>query len=95
MGAVLHHDGGVVAQQRGPDKTNAITSVEPLFAALPRQGAVVTGDAMFAQKSRATYLVEAKQAEYVFTVKANQPTLRQEIVALQLGAFPPSAPHRG
>jgi len=95
VGAVLHHDGVVVAQQRVPDKTNEITSVEPLFAALPMQGAVVTGDAMFAQKSIATHLVEAKQAEYVFTVKDNQPTLRQDIVDLQLGAFPPSAPHRG
>ncbi|MGH7644456.1 MAG: ISAs1 family transposase [Gemmatimonadales bacterium] len=91
VGAVLHHDGVVVAQQRVPDKTNEITSVDPLFATLPIAGAVVTGDAMFAQKAIATHLVEAKHADYVFTVKDNQPTLRQDIVDLQLGAFPPSA----
>ncbi len=95
MGAVLHRDGVVVAQQRVSDKTNEITSVAPLFAALAIDGAVVTGDAMFTQTAIATHLVEAKQADYVFTVKDNQPTLRQDIVDLQLGAFPPSAHHGG
>ncbi len=91
VGAVLHRDGVVVAQQRVPDKTNEITSVAPLFAARSIAGAVVTGDAMFAQKAIATHVVKAKQADYLFTVKDNQPTLRQDIVDLQLGAFPPSA----
>ena len=95
VGAVLHREGVVVAQQRVPDKTNEMTSVAPLFAALSIEGAVVTGDAMFAQKAIATHLVEAKQADYVFTVKDNQPTLRQDIADLQLGAFPPSAHHGG
>jgi hypothetical protein len=95
VGAVLHRDGVVVAQQRVSDKTNEITSVAPLFAALAIDGAVVTGDAMFTQTAIATHLVEAKRADYVFTVKDNQPTLRQDIVDLQLGAFPPSAHHGG
>jgi len=90
VSAVLHRDGVVVAQHRVPDKTNEITSVEPVLAAVPVAGAVVTGDAMFAQKAIARHLVEQKQADYLFTVKANQPTLRQDIIDLTLGAFPPS-----
>ena len=91
VSAVLHRDAVVVAQHRVPDKTNEITSVEPLFAELDIQGAVVTGDAMFTQTAIAEHLVEAKHADYVFTVKDNQPTLRQDIEELQLDAFPPSA----
>jgi len=93
VSAVLHHAGVVLAQHRVAEKTNEITSVAPLFAALPIAGAVVTGDAMFTQKDIATHVVEDKHADYVFTVKDNQPTLRQDIQHLGLGASPPSAPH--
>jgi len=93
VSAVLHHDGLVVAQQRVPDKTNEITSVTPVFADRDITGAIVTGDAMFTQKDIATHLVQDKHADYLFTVKDNQPTLRQDIVDLQLDATPPSAHH--
>ena len=36
------------------------------------------------------YLVEDKEAEYLFTVKGNQKTLRQDIKDLNLNSFPPS-----
>ncbi len=91
VGAVLHREGLVVAQHRVAEKTNEQTSVAPLLADCALTGAVVTGDAMFTQKTIATHLVEQKQADYLFTVKENQPTLRDDIVALQLDAFPPSA----
>ena len=93
VSAVLHQDGLVVAQQRVPDKTNEMTSVAPVFADRDITGAVVTGDAMFTQKAIATHLVHDKHADYLFTVKNNQPTLRQDIVDLQLDATPPSAHH--
>jgi hypothetical protein len=35
--------------------------------------------------------VEEKKADYLFTVKENQPTLKQDIADLHLEAFPPSA----
>ena len=35
--------------------------------------------------------VTNKQADYLFTVKDNQPTLRQDIESLHLEAFPPKA----
>ncbi len=90
VGAVVHGEGLVVAQTRVADKSNEITSVEPLLERLEIAGAVVTGDAIFAQKSIATYLVEQKQADYLFTVKDNQPTLKSDIEALGLEGFPPS-----
>jgi predicted transposase YbfD/YdcC len=54
------------------------------------KGAVVTADSLHTQKETARYLVEEKKADYVFTVKDNQPTLRKDIQQLGLSAFPPS-----
>ena len=38
-------------------------------------GAVVTADALHTHADAAGFLVTGKQAHYLFTVKANQPTL--------------------
>jgi hypothetical protein len=91
LSAVLHQEGIVVAQHPVGDKTNEIPCLQPLLEGLPLQGAVVTADALHTQTETARYLVEDKHADYVFTVKDNQPTLRQDIDDLQLDAFPPSA----
>jgi len=93
VSAVVHGDDAViVAQHRVDDKTNEITSVEPLFASLDITDSVVTGDAMFTQKAIATHIVQDKHADYLLAVKDNQPTLRQDIEDLHLErAFPPSA----
>jgi hypothetical protein len=94
VSAVLHRDAVVVAQHRVADKTNEISSPPPLLEPLDITGAVVTADAMFTQTAIATHLVEDKHADYLFTVKDNQPTLRQDIEDLHLqDAFPPSARH--
>jgi hypothetical protein len=90
VGAVVHEEGVVVAQTRVADKRNEITSVEPLLRSLDIEGAVVTGDAIFTQKNIARYVVEEKKADFLFTVKDNQPTLKQDIEDLHLEAFPPS-----
>ena len=91
VSAVLHADGTVVAQTRVPDKTNEIKSVRPLLDGRQVQGAVITGDAIFTQHEIAKYIVEEKQADYLFVVKDNQPTLRKDIESLHLEAFPPRA----
>lgn len=90
VSAVLHKEGLVLAQSRVSDKTNEMKCVKPLLEDLDIQGAVVTGDAMFTQKQVAEYLVDEKGADYLFTVKANQPTLLSDIEDLRLEAFPPS-----
>lgn len=94
LSALLHREGIVLAQHRVPDKTNEIPGVVPLLEDLSMEGAVVTGDAMHTQKATATHIVEQKKADYLFTVKDNQPTLRQHIADLGLGSFPPSGRNR-
>ena len=48
---------------------------QPLLADLDLAGAVVTADALHAHAETAKFLVTTKRADYLFTVKANQPTL--------------------
>lgn len=79
LSAVIHKEGIVVAQQRVDEKTNEITHVKPLLDTLNLEGAVVTADALLTQKNIADYLVREKKADYVFTVKGNQQTLRDDI----------------
>lgn len=82
LAAVVHGQGTVVMQTRVPGKTNEITCVRPLLDKLDIRGTVVTADALLTQVDIARYLVEEKGADYVFTVKDNQPTLRQDIADL-------------
>jgi predicted transposase YbfD/YdcC len=90
LSAILHQDAVVVAQAAVPATTNEIPTLPALLEPLPLAGAVVTADALHTQVETACFLVEAKHADYVFTVKDNQPTLRDDIATLQLDAFPPA-----
>jgi hypothetical protein len=92
LSAFLPGQGAVLAQQEIPHTTNEITVVKALLDPVPLEGGVVTADAIHTQKETAAYLVEEKKADYVFTVKDNQPSLRQAIQDLNLVDFPPSAP---
>jgi len=56
------------------DKSNEITAVPKLLELLELTGAVVTLDAMHCQKETAT-AIRSRGADYILTVKANQPTL--------------------
>lgn len=60
------------------DKSNEITAVPKLLALLELAGAVVTLDAMHCQKETTAAIVN-KQADYVITVKDNQPGLHEAI----------------
>ena len=93
LSAILHQDAVVVAQAAVPATTNEIPALPALLAPLPLAGVVVTADALHTQAETARFLVEAKHADYVFTVKENQPTLRDDIAALRLDAFPPAGHH--
>jgi len=95
LSAILHQDAVVVAQAAVPATTNEIPTLPRLLAPLPLAGAVVTADALHTQAETARFLVEEKQAAYVFTVKENQPTLREDIATLRLDAFPPAGHHDG
>jgi len=91
--AILHQEKIVVAQLEVGEKTNEIPELPRLLEPLPLEGIVVTADAMHTQENTARYIVEEKKADYVFTVKDNQPTLKQDIADLHLDSFPPSAHH--
>jgi predicted transposase YbfD/YdcC len=51
----------------------------PLLDSIDIQGKVITADALLTQRGFADYLVRERKAHYHFTVKANQPTLLQDI----------------
>ena len=93
LSAILHQEAVVVAQMDVEEKTNEIPKLPQLLAPLPLAGTVVTADALHTQKETARYLVEEKQADYLFIAKDNQPTLRQDIADLHLESIPPSAHH--
>jgi predicted transposase YbfD/YdcC len=59
-------------------KSNEITAVPQLLELLDLQGAVVTLDAMHCQRETAQAIV-AREADYVITLKDNQPTLLADV----------------
>jgi predicted transposase YbfD/YdcC len=84
LSGVLHGQGVTIAQQRVESKTNEIPALRTLLEPLNIKGRVVTVDALHTQKETAKYLVDEKEAHYLFTVKDNQPTLRADIADLNL-----------
>jgi len=93
LSAILHQEGVVIGQIAVQEKTNEIPKLPELLAPLPLEGAVVTADALHTQQHTARYVVETKKADYLFIVKDNQSTLRQDIADLDWKAFPPSPYH--
>jgi predicted transposase YbfD/YdcC len=84
LSAVVHKEGVVLAQQNVGEKTNEIPCVKPMLEGVRLEGAVVTADALLTQRELATHLVEKKGADYIFTVKGNQPTMEKDIEDLGL-----------
>ena len=90
MAALVHKDGTVVAQKRldGP-KGHEIPAAHTLLEPLDLSGKVVTADALHTQNALASRIRE-KGGDYVFTVKDNRKTLKDEISGLDDEAFSPS-----
>ncbi len=60
-------------------RTNEIGTIIPLLETLPDiEGRTITADALLTQRALATYLLD-RGADSLFTVKGNQPTLRDDI----------------
>jgi predicted transposase YbfD/YdcC len=68
----------VLAQRKVDDKSNEITAIPKLLAALELSGTVVTIDAMGCQRAIAEKIVD-KKADYILAVKENQGNLLEEI----------------
>jgi hypothetical protein len=65
----------VLAQRQVDGAPGEVPGFRPLLADLDLAGVVVTADALHPHADAAEFLVAGKQAHYLLTVKANQPTL--------------------
>lgn len=96
LSAVLHSSGVTIAQVEVDSKSNEIPAASLLLEPLDLAGRCVTADALHTQKELATFLVDKKRADYCFTVKGNQPTLKRDIKTLwESESFPPSVENTG
>jgi hypothetical protein len=75
------------------EKTNEIPVAQALIPSLELEGRLVSLDALHTQSETARVLVQEAGADYLLTVKGNQPTLRQtlkQIMTATPAAFSPS-----
>ena len=75
LAAMDHATRTVLAQRHVDGAPGEVPGFQPLLADLELAGAVVTADALHTHADAAELLVAGKQAHYLLTVKANQPTL--------------------
>lgn len=68
----------VLGQVKTEEKSNEITAIPALLDLLDIKGSIVTIDAMGTQKDIAGKII-AKKADYVLSVKQNQPTMYEDI----------------
>jgi predicted transposase YbfD/YdcC len=89
--AAFDHGAGAVLGQVAVDaKSNEIPAARTLLGLLDLDGAVLTLDAMHTQTDTATTITSAG-GDYVFTVKANMPTLHQKLKKLPWKDMPAHA----
>jgi predicted transposase YbfD/YdcC len=88
LGAVDHETGIHLSQVEVDCKTNEINAIIPLLETLDIEGNVITADALLTQTKIARYIVEDRKADFVFTVKDNQPSLKSDIETLNLKERP-------
>jgi len=81
LAALDHAHGAVLGQVEVGAKTNEIPMFPVLLDRIDITGAVITADAMHAQRGHATYLA-GRGAHYLLTVKRNQPGLFAQLAAL-------------
>jgi predicted transposase YbfD/YdcC len=90
LAAYLPKQGVVLAQVQVDSKTNEIGSAPSLLKQLDLRGAIVSGDAMLAQRGLSVQIVKAG-GDYLWVVKGNQGELQEEIKTL----FQPHKPRAG
>lgn len=75
-------------------KSNEIPAAQVLLRRAPIEGMLVTADALHTQTETARIIVQERGADYLMTVKGNQPTVAESVRQLPAGlrrAFSPSA----
>ncbi len=81
LAALDHAHGAVPGQVAVGAKTNEIPMFPVLLDRIDLSSAVITADAMHAQRGHARYLA-GRGAQYLFTVKRNQPGLHAQLAGL-------------
>jgi hypothetical protein len=97
VSAVGAQTGRWLGTVRTPDKTNEITAARTLLHRVAQRvdlnGKVVVLDALHTNQETARLIVQDLGADYLFTVKANQEGLHENVHRLlATGAFSPSGP---
>ncbi len=77
-----------LAQTRVPDGTNETACFQPLLAPLDLTGTLVSADAAHTNRANALWLVGAKRAHYLLSVKADQPTMLAQVKHLEWTLVP-------
>ncbi len=89
LAAVEQGSGVVLGQLEIDSKTNEIPALRDLARELELAGRVVTGDALHAQQETARCLLDECGADYLITaIKDNQPTMLQDLQAMDFSACP-------
>jgi len=83
LSVLTHKERVVIGQEDVDHKTNEIKHLRPLLEGLCIEGHLVTADALHTQRDQARFLVEEKQATYLFYADGNQPTLYATIASLE------------
>ena len=77
--AAYTHEAGIVLRQLPVDtKTNEHKAALEMLELIPVKGKIITGDAMFCQRDLSRK-IRAKQGDYLWPVKDNQPDLKAAI----------------
>jgi predicted transposase YbfD/YdcC len=88
LAALDHAHGVVLGQVDVQAKTNEIPLFSKLLDRIELTDAIVTADAIHAQRAHAEYLVEQRDAHFVLAVKRNQPHLYDQMKALPWRQIP-------
>lgn len=78
LAAYLPDEGVVLLQIEVERKENEIVAAPKLLSQLDLKGRVVSGDAMFTQRDISVQVL-AQGGDYIWMVKDNQPTLREDV----------------
>ena len=95
LAALDHGHGVVLAQADVEAKTNEIPMFAVVLDRIDLAGAVVTADALHAQRAHAEYLVTQRGAHYLIAVKRFQPGLHAQLAALPWQDIPVAHDVRG
>ena len=76
LSALLHEEKIVISQRQIDSKENEISEFNDLLKNVDLDGLLVTADALHCQVNHAEFLVQKKNADFLFNVKDNQETLR-------------------